>query len=150
MTLSSSFSIASSGLTTQSERMKVAANNIANVQTPNYVRRIPVLVENDKMGFQDILSVMRSGKGIVQSAVSYSPSGVLLDGVVADPTPGRRVYQPNHPDADKDGFITMSNSNIMADMADAMSTQRLYEANLSVISIVKQMANRAIDIGRNQ
>jgi len=150
MTLNSSLNIASGALGAQSERMKVAASNIANSSTPNYIRKIPVLAETEQMGFEDVMGILRSGNGVVHAAVSYSPSGVVMQGVIGDPTPGRRVYSPNHPEADKDGFITLSNSNVMADMADAMTTQRLYEANLAVVSIVKQMANRALEIGRGQ
>lgn len=127
----------------------MAANNVANASTPGYVRKIPVLVENEEMGFENMLSTMKT-KGVIQAAISYSPSGVTMAGVMGDPTPGKRIYNPAHPEADKDGYITMSNSNVMADMADAMSTQRLYEANLAVVGIIKQMANRALEIGRGQ
>lgn len=146
MTLNSSMSIAASGLSAQSDRLKIHANNIANINTPYYRRKIPVLAENDKMGFTDILSSMRSG--VLTAGVSYSPGGVEMDGIVEDATPGKKVYQPGHPEADKDGYVTYSNTNVMADMADALSTQRLYEANIAVMSMVKAMANRALEIGR--
>ena len=148
MTLSSSFEISSSGLSAQSARMKVHANNIANVNTPNYVRKIPVLYENYQMGFEEVLSSLRNG--VINTGVSYGPGGVIMPGPVADPTPGRKVYMPGHPEADKDGYVTQSNVNIMTDMADAMSTSRLYEANLAVVGLVKAMANKALEIGRGQ
>lgn len=148
MTLSGSFDIASSGLAAQSERLKLSANNIANLNTPYYVRKIPVLVEREKTNFDDIIGSLRNG--VLTAAISYSPSGVTMAGVMADPTPGQKIYNPNHPQADKNGYITLSNSNVMADMADAMATQRLYEANLAVVGIVKAMANRALEIGRGQ
>lgn len=146
MTLSSSFEISSQGISTQAERMKIYANNIANTNTPYYVRKIPVLAENQQTSFTDIISNMHNG--VINTGVSYGPSGVTLAGVVNDPTPGRRLYEPGHPQADKNGYVTLSNVNIMADMSDAMSTSRLYEANLAVVSIVKSMANRALEIGR--
>lgn len=148
MTLHGSFDIASSGLAAQSERMKISANNIANLNTPYYVRKIPVLVERAGDSFEDIIGGLKNG--VLTAAISYNPAGVAMTTVVGDPTPGKRVYNPNHPQADKDGYVTLSNSNVMADMADAMATQRLYEANLAVVGIVKQMANRALEIGRGQ
>jgi flagellar basal-body rod protein FlgC len=146
MTLSSSLEISVEGLTAQSNRMKVHANNIANVNTPYYVRKIPVLAENYQMSFEDIIANMR--KGIINAGISYGPGGAVMAGVVQDPTPGKRIYEPGHPEADKDGYVTLSNVNPMTDMADAMSTSRLYEANLAVVTIVKSMANKALEIGR--
>lgn len=147
MTLSSSFEISSEGLTAQSERLKIHANNIANINTPYYVRKIPVLAENTQTSFTDILSSLRNG--VINTGVSYGPSGVVLAGAVNDPTPGRRIYEPGHPQADKNGYVTLSNVNVMTDMSDAMNTSRLYEANLAVVSLVKSMATRALDIGRS-
>ncbi|MCE3235271.1 MAG: flagellar basal body rod protein FlgC [Vampirovibrio sp.] len=146
MTLSSSFSISAEGLSAQASRIKVHANNIANVNTPFYVRKIPVLAENYQMAFEDIIANMR--KGIINAGVSYGPGGTTMAGVVADPTPGKRIYEPGHPQADKDGYVTLSNVNPLTDMADAMSSSRLYEANLAVVGIVKNMANKALEIGR--
>lgn len=146
MTLSSSFEISAEGLTAQASRIKIHANNIANVNTPYYVRKIPVLAENYQMSFENIIGNMR--KGIINAGVSYGPGGAVMAGTVADPTPGKRIYEPGHPQADKDGYVTLSNVNPMTDMADAMSSSRLYEANLAVVGIVKNMANKALEIGR--
>jgi flagellar basal-body rod protein FlgC len=148
MTLQKSMTISSEGLTAQSDRLKTHANNIANIDTPNYVRKIPVLVENNNVSFEDILTQMRGG--IIQTGISFSPNGVSMPGVIADPTPGKRVYKPGHPDADKDGYVVMSNVNPMVDIADATISARVYEANLAVLNIAKTMANRALEIGRGQ
>ena len=146
MTLSSSLDISSDSLTVQSSRMKIHAANMANINTPYYVRKIPVLAEDTDASFQDIISSLR--KGVITAGVSYGPGGVKMPGYTVDPTPGHRVYEPGPPQADKDGYITMSNVDPMTDMADAMSVSRLYEANLAVLGIVKTMATRALDIGR--
>jgi flagellar basal-body rod protein FlgC len=146
MTLSSSLDISADSLTVHSNRMKIHAANVANVNTPYYVRKIPILTEDTEASFQDIIAGMR--KGVITAGVSYGPGGVQMPGYTVDPTPGHRVYEPGHPQADKDGYVTMSNVDPMTDMADAMSTSRLYEANLAVLGIVKSMATRALDIGR--
>ena len=146
MTLTSSFSIATTGLDVQAERIKIHANNIANSVTPNYVRKVPVLYEDNSMSFQDVVAGMH--QGVLTSANAYVPGGVAMPGVMEDPTPGKKVYQPGHPEADKNGFVLQSNVNVISDIADATATARLYEANLAVVGIVKTMANRAMEIGR--
>ncbi|MEM0952041.1 MAG: flagellar basal body rod protein FlgC [Cyanobacteria bacterium P01_H01_bin.74] len=146
MPLTSAFHIASEALTAQSERMKVHAHNIANINTPFYQRKVPILLEKNTMDFQSILTGFQNG--MLKTGISTAPGGVELAGTVLDNTAGRRLYQPGHPQADKDGFITLSNVSPMIDMADAMQTSRLYEANLAVIGVVKNMANKALEIGR--
>ena len=74
--------------------------------------------------------------------------GVDMPGVVADPTLGDLIYKPGHPDADKNGYVRMSNVDPMVEMADAMMASRAYEANLAVAGVVKAMAQRAADIGK--
>jgi flagellar basal-body rod protein FlgC len=146
MTLTDAFSIASEGISAQAGRMKIHAHNMANINTPYYQRKIPVLLENTDSSFQTTLATLQ--KGVLEAGASSLPGGVLLAGTVSDKTPGRRLYQPGHPQADKNGFITLSNVDPMIDMADMMQTSRLYEANLAVVSIVKGMANKALEIGR--
>ena len=147
MSLFSSFEIAAMGLDTHVQRMQVHTSNIANINTPNYVRQIPVLAENSVMPFDNVLSQLKAKGGYV-GANAFSPDGVHMLGTVADTTPGKKLYIPDHPEADTDGYVTMSNTNILGDMSDAMMSSRMYEANLSLVSIVKAMANRALEIGR--
>lgn len=148
MTLNSSLGIASEGLDASAGRLQISANNVANIHTPYYKRKIPILVENNELTFQGVLTEMRNG--VFHTGITNRPGGVILAGSAADPTPGKRVYEPGHPQADADGYVTYSNSNILADMADATVSQRVYEANLAVVSMVKAMANRALEIGRGQ
>lgn len=148
MSLHSSFDIGSQGLDASASRLQTHANNIANLNTPYYQRKIPIVVENNDTTFENILGQMRNG--VLKAGISASPGGVQMAGVALDPTPGRRVYQPGHPQADQDGYVTYSNVNPLTDMADATVSQRAYEANLGVISIAKAMANRALEIGRGQ
>jgi flagellar basal-body rod protein FlgC len=148
MTLQNSMAISADGMTAQSERLKIFANNVANLDTPNYVRKIPVLTQNNDVGFEDVLNQMRSGK--IYSGVAFNAGGVSMSGVLNDTTPGKRIYKPEHPEADKEGYITAANVSPLTELADATATSRVYEANLAVIGIVKQMASRALEIGRGQ
>ena len=126
-------------------RMDIHTKNVANVDTPNYVRKIPLLNSTNGVSFAGILGSMQdgfmSGNGTLQGGVNFS-------GVVEDPTISEKIYKPGHPDADKDGYIRASNVNAMVDIADAMLAQRAYEANLAVLNISKSMALKATDIGK--
>jgi flagellar basal-body rod protein FlgC len=148
MTLNGSFEIAAAGMDVAGERLRIHANNVANLNTPNYKRKIPVVVENHQMSFAALMNQMNNGT--VKSGIRNIPEGVMLQGVAEDVTPGKRLYQPGHPDADADGYVTYSNVNVLNDMSDALMSQRLYEANLAVFGIAKSMANKAVDIGRGQ
>ncbi len=148
MTLTNAMDISAQGIEVSALRIQTHSANVANTGTPYYVRKIPVISESNGVTFQGVLSDLR--QGIFHTGLTLNNSGVVFEGNVADPTPGKKVYAPGHPQADKDGYITMSNVNVISDIADATVASKIYEANLSVIGIVKQMANRAMDIGRGQ
>lgn len=145
MTLFDAMAITASGLDAHSARLKISAANMANMATPNYQRQIPVLATREGASFHEVLSQTRSGNASAMQ--QREGGGVTLLGTVADPTPGKRVYQPQHPQADAEGYITLSNTNPLNEMADAMMANRMYEANLSMFSIIRTMANKAIDAG---
>ncbi|MCA9788675.1 MAG: flagellar basal body rod protein FlgC [Cyanobacteria bacterium HKST-UBA06] len=146
MTLLQSFNIAKSGLDTASTRLTNHSTNIANAATPYYKRKIPVVSESNMVSFQGVLEDMRNN--LFRTGLTFQSNGASYEGFVEDPTPGQKVYQPGHPQADENGYITLSNVNVVNDMADAIMASKLYEANLSVVSITRQMANKALEIGR--
>jgi flagellar basal-body rod protein FlgC len=135
--------ISSSGLTAERLRMDTIASNIANATTTRgengqpYIRKIAVFQEN----LQQELD---------KSTGTYKDSfkGVKAVGVVDDPSPLRRVYDPSHPDADKDGYVTMPNVNILNEMADMIASTRAYEANVSSMTAIKNMFSKALEIGK--
>jgi flagellar basal-body rod protein FlgC len=147
MTLLETFQVGLRGLMTQSKRLDVYTKNIANADTPNYKRKIPVLTPSEDISFQAILA--RAKENIFSSGIKPStPGGVDMPGVIEDPTPGEKVYMPGHPDADENGYVTMSNVTAMTDIADSMMTSKAYEAVLSIMTITKQMAQKATEMGR--
>lgn len=146
MSIMNSINIGQQGLNVHGKRIEVAAKNMANLDTPNYVRKIPVISATDDISFAGLLNNMKEDVFGV-GTIPFISGGVKYQGVVEDPTPGDRVYRPGHPDADENGYIIASNVNPMVDMADAMLAQRAYEASLSVMMISKTMANRALEIG---
>ena len=143
-----SMNIGAKALQVHGNRIDVHAKNIANVDTPNYVRKIPVINATDDVSFHGLLNVMKEDVfGI--GTLPYQQGGVMWGGVMEDPTLGDKIYRPGHPDADENGYIRASNVNPMVDIADALVAQRAYEANLAVINIAKSMAQKAVDIVRS-
>lgn len=72
--------------------------------------------------------------------------GVRVASVSEDKTPGTLVYDPGHPDADKNGYVRMPNVNITDEMIDLMNARRLYEANATVFQVARTMLHKALDI----
>jgi len=128
-------------------RVDVCAKNMANVDTPNYNRKISVLSAQKAGSFGGMLGEIngydysRAGGGIVKGGISMSA-------ITEDPDKGERIYKPDHPDADEKGYIRASNVNPTVEMADAILAQRAYEANLALVNVTRAMAMRALDIGK--
>ena len=147
MSILESMNIGSNALRAHGLRLDIHAKNIANIDTPNYVRRIPVLNAVDDVSFHGLMNAMKEDAFGV-GTLPYLQGGVNFSGVVEDPTLGHKIYKPGHPDADENGYVRASNVNAMVDIADALVAQRAYEANLAVVNITKAMAQRALEIGK--
>ncbi len=147
MGIMDSIDIGANALKVHGRRIDVHAKNIANLDTPNYVRKIPVLNAVDDVSFHGLMNSMKEDVFGV-GTLPYLEGGVNFSGVVEDPTLGEKIYKPGHPDADADGYIRASNVNAMVDIADALMAQRAYEANLALVNISKSMAQRALEIGK--
>jgi len=147
MGIMDSIDIGANALKVHGRRIDVHAKNIANLDTPNYVRKIPVLNAVDDVSFHGLMNSMKEDVFGV-GTLPYLEGGVSFSGVVEDPTLGEKIYKPGHPDADANGYIRASNVNAMVDIADALMAQRAYEANLALVNISKSMAQRALEIGK--
>jgi flagellar basal-body rod protein FlgC len=135
MTLGKVLDISATAMTANRFWLERISNNMANATTTRtaeggpYAREIPV--------FQEILD-QETGQ----------PAGVEATGVVHSQTPFPRIYNPGHPDADAQGFVTMPNVNVVNEMVDMIAASRTYEANITVSNAAKNMMNKAIEIGR--
>ncbi|MEW5958628.1 MAG: flagellar basal body rod protein FlgC [Chloroflexota bacterium] len=147
MSIFSNLRITASGLTAQRLRMDVIANNIANAET----------TRTDEGGAyqrqQVVFMADQSDSGIVPTSSfpgeNVKPGqGVRVQSILTDNSPGQRVYDPRHPDADEDGFVNYPNVNIVTEMTDMLSATRSYEANVTVFNALKNMALKALDIGQ--
>ncbi|MBR6301466.1 flagellar basal body rod protein FlgC, partial [bacterium] len=145
MGIMESIDIGAKALKVHGKRIDIHAKNIANLDTPNYIRKIPVLTAVDDNSFHGLMNTMKEDVfGI--GTLPYLQGGVAFSGVVEDPTLGQKIYRPGHPDADENGYVRASNVNAMVDIADALVAQRAYEANLALVNITKSMAQRALEI----
>lgn len=142
-----SIDIGAQALRTQGLRLDTHAKNMANVDTPNYIRKIPIISATNDISFNGVMNEMKNG--IFTGGASLClKGGVEFSGMVEDPTLGQKIYKPGHPDADKNGYIRASNVNPMVEIADAMLAQRAYEANLALVNITRSMAIKATEIGK--
>ena len=74
--------------------------------------------------------------------------GVQVAGIVDDPSPPRRVYDPGHPDADAQGYVTLPNVNSVTEMTDLITESRSYEANTQALQTAKTLYSKTLDLLR--
>ncbi len=141
----SSMRISASGMGAQQTRMNTISSNLANVETAQteeggpYKRQDPIFTATpDRESFDEILT----GK------IDEHAQGVQVTEVHQDTRAPRMVYNPKHPLANADGYVAMPNVNPVEEMANMISAQRSYEANVSAMNTAKAMANKALDIGK--
>lgn len=141
----SSMRISASGMNAQQTRMNTISSNIANAETAQaedgapYKRRDPVFsAVPDRENFGEILA----GK------LDEHAQGVIVTEIHEDDKAPRMVYNPKHPLANADGYVAMPNVNPVEEMANMISAQRSYEANVTALNAAKSMAVKALDIGK--
>ena len=130
-----------SALDAQRTRIEVAVSNMANAESTRgadgqpYRRRDVVLSESSVDSFESVLG-------------RASAVGVKVDDIVEDQTPFRRRFEPAHPDADADGFISMPNVDVPEEMINMLGAARAYQANLAAIGLINDTAKRALELGK--
>jgi flagellar basal-body rod protein FlgC len=141
MNLISGIDVTAGALNAQKTRLDIVAQNIANAQTTRGPDGLPY--QRKTVSFETELLRQQGA-----SANAASIQSVRVGSIQTDNTPGQRVYDPSHPDADANGYVTMPNVNMAYEMVDLMTASRAYEANLSVVKNAKQMAMKALEIGK--
>lgn len=145
----SAFDICASGMSAQRLRMDIAAENVANMtstrtESGGTYRRKDVVLESYGSGtFQDALRSASRGQGYQSGAV-----GVRVAQIIEDDREFKKVYNPEHPDADEEGYVSMPNVDVLKETVDSMSATRSYEANVTALNAVKLMAQKALEIGK--
>ncbi|MGZ3688465.1 MAG: flagellar basal body rod protein FlgC [Bdellovibrionota bacterium] len=141
----SSMRVSATGLDAQTKRMNTISSNIANAETTRtpqggpYKKKDPLMAaETDRESFGEIL----------QNELDENVQGVRVQEIVENEKPPRLVYNPQHPDANAEGYVAMPNVNTVEEMANMISAQRSYEANVTAMGAAKAMAQKALEIGR--
>lgn len=136
-----SFKVSASGLAAQRMRLNLIAENLANAQTT----RTP---EGGPYRRRDPVFAARPFNQMLDQELQAGNTGVAVDRIIKDQKPARLQYDPNHPDANAQGYVAMPNVDVMTEMVNMMAANRTYEANVSVLNASKAMAMRALEIGR--
>jgi len=127
------FDVAGSAVSAQSQRLNVVASNLANADS---------VAGPDGEAYK--------ARHVVFSA---QPSGdaasarVSVTGIVTDRTPAKRVFDPKHPAADADGYVTMSNVNVVEEMVNMISASRSYQTGVEVMNTAKNLLLKALTLG---
>ena len=134
MSLFNIFDIASSALAAQTERLNVTASNIANADSA--AGPDGAAYRAKQVVFQAV--PQESGTG---------PAKVRVAGVVEDSSPGRRVFDPKHPAADGQGYVTMPNVSIVDEMVNMLSASRSYQSSVEVMNTAKALLQKTLSLG---
>jgi flagellar basal-body rod protein FlgC len=151
MGLFDALDVSASGLTAERLRMDTIANNLANANTTRtpgggpFVRQVVELGERGATGGGTDGASFATFGGFQAAA---SGGGVQAIGIVDDKTPGKKVYDPGNPDADRKGYVTMPNVNPVNEMVDLITATRGYEADTTAVKAVEGMAQHALDVIR--
>ena len=145
MSLSNIFDISGSAMSAQTIRLNTTASNLANAQSVSssvgetYKARHPIFaaVLGNEMGLGG------NGEGIFESA-----GGVRVMGVVESDAPYALRYEPHHPSADDEGYVTYPNVNVVEEMTNMISSSRSFQMNVEVMNTAKTMMQRIMSLGQ--
>jgi flagellar basal-body rod protein FlgC len=138
--LLSAITASASALDAQRARMEVAVSNMANAESTRgpdgqpYRRREVVL---ETQSFDKVLS-----------AGTLHTAGVKVAEVVEDASAFRQRYEPSHPDADENGFVSVPNIDVPEEMVDMLGAARAYQANLTAIGLIRETVQKALDLAK--
>jgi flagellar basal-body rod protein FlgC len=141
MSLLGAIGVSASALDAERARLEVAMSNIANAESTRgangepYRRRGVVLTTAPTDSFESELGKV----GAV---------GVRVADIVEDPSPFRKRYEPSHPDADTDGYVSVPNVDVPEEMVDIVSAARAYQANVAAINVIRDTIQKSLELGK--
>jgi len=140
-TLNAAMEASASALSAERLRIEVAVSNLANAESTRsengqpYRRRDVVLSTESVNSFDSALG-------------RASATGVEVVGVLEDQSPFQVRFEPSHPDADENGYVALPNVDAAEEMVDMLGAARAYQANLTAIGLIRDLMQRALDLGR--
>lgn len=134
MSMMNIFKIAGSAMTAQAERLNVVSSNLANADSVTSSNGQPYRAK--EVVFRET------------SLGGSSGSGVKVVGVVEDPSPGKRVYEPKNPLADAEGYVTMPNVSVVDEMVNMIDAARSYQDNVEMMNTAKSLMLKTLTLGQ--
>ena len=141
MSMLNIFNVSGSAASAQSQRLNVVASNLANADT---------VAGPDGRAYkarQVTFQTQLMGQAAHSGAADATSAGVTVSAVTEDQTPGRRVHDPKHPQADADGYVTYSNVNAVEEMVNMISASRSYQNNVEVMNTAKSLLLKTLQLG---
>ncbi len=145
MKILTALKLAASGLNTQRVRLNISAMNLANANVTRTLEGGPYRAKNIIVAATPLPEEFLSK---LDQALAGKLSEAKVIAIVDDQSPFREVYDPSHPDADENGIVRYPNVDVMTEMVDLLEASRAYEANLSVVTITKNLALKTLDLLR--
>lgn len=137
--------ISSSGLSVQRQRMEVISSNLANVETTRTPEGGPY---RKKSVVVTALPLENDFAAVLKNQLGDALNQALVTQVVKDQSEPRTIFNPGHPDANEEGYVSMPNIDMISEIVDMVTTTRSFEANVTAMNAAKAMALRAIELGR--
>jgi len=128
------FNVSGSAVSAQTQRLNVVASNLANADT---------VAGPDRQAYKArhvVFSTTPMGE--------VGTAGVNVSQITEDNSPGRRVHDPKHPQADAEGYVTYSNVNAVEEMVNMISASRSYQNNVEVMNTAKTLLNKTLQMGQ--
>ena len=138
MSMFSIFNVSGSAVSAQAQRLNVVASNLANADT---------VAGPDGQAY-------KARQVVFQTLLMGAPgqpddaAGVQVSQITEDQTPGRRVHDPKHPQADADGYVTYTNVNPVEEMVNMISASRSYQNNVDVVNTAKTLLQKTLQMGQ--
>lgn len=147
MSMFSAFNVCASGMTAQRLRMDIISENVANAQTTRtedgtpYVRKLVTFQAKGEDRYSNFHKVLRG------ASAAYVGQGVKVTSIEEDKeSEMKMVYDPSHPDADENGYVTFPNVNIITEMTNLIDASRAYEANSTAFNASKSIALQGLNL----
>jgi flagellar basal-body rod protein FlgC len=138
MSMLNIFSVSGSAVSAQSQRLNVVASNLANADT----------VAGPDGASYKARQVVFQTMPVGDPEAAGSAAGVQVTQISEDQTPGRRVLDPKHPQADAEGYVTYSNVNAVEEMVNMISASRSYQNNIEVMNTAKTLLLKTLQMGQ--
>jgi flagellar basal-body rod protein FlgC len=143
------FAISGAGMAAQRERMSVITGNLANTETTRTPEGGPY--RRRDIIFHAVPANREFGDLLSENFLDH-PEGLLsveVAGIRQSSRAPRQIFDPRHPDATAEGYVSLPDINVIEEMVDLMSAVRSYEANLTAYNTTKGLVRRLLEVGRN-